>query len=200
MSAIVNQFIVGYVLLPEAVQTEFEVSKPGQEFTEIIQNYSSFLQNLNSTSSRIMGWFRSNPGKKEQLIQDELKKQKKELMLRIGEAEEYQKIVAQSMGCLLKKEIDEFQLLTEAQQKLLSRTEFSKKLLNTLASLDPQLEEDRQAIQQSNVVSRFLGNTAPFEKHIIQLQIERNEAISLWKNEFSEHTGFRKTIAEKKEI
>ncbi|CEG57728.1 hypothetical protein [Legionella fallonii] len=198
---IANQLIVGYDLIPKEVQRKFECSESGLQFCQITESYSLFLAKLHSTSW-FSNLFSSDPRDKEVLIQDELTRQRRELTLRIGEAEEYQKIVLHIMNALLTKEIDDFHLLTPVQQELVGETKFSKRLLNTLVVLDSQLEKIKNEQEQASFVSLLWNGSSQSDEQITRLKTERADAISLWKTEFLKEANMaslRKTIDEKKE-
>ncbi len=201
-TSIANQIIIGYDLVSEEEQTEFLCSESGRKFSQVTDNYSLFLAQLNSTSW-FSKFFSSDPKDKESLIQDELKKQQEELLSSIGETEEYQKLTLRIMRCLLEKEIEEFRLLTPIQQQLLCEAEFSKKLLNTLATIDSQIEQAINEKNQIGIVSRLWGKSTQIEFLIIVLETERAEAISLWRTELLNNpsmAALRRTIEEQKEL
>ncbi len=201
-TSIANQIIIGYDLVPKDEQSEFLCSKSGLQFSQVTDSYSLFLAQLNSTSW-FSKFFSSDPKDKEFLIQDELKKQQKELLSSIGETEEYQKLTLRIMRCLLEKEIEEFRLLTPMQQQLLCEAEFSKKLLNALVTIDSQIEKVTNEKDQVGIISRLWGKSSRLELLIIALETERSEAIGLWRTAFLNDPSMavlRKTIEEQKEL
>lgn len=202
-TTIANQIIPGYDLVSGPEQTAFLCSKSGALFKQITDNYSLFLAQLNSTSwfSR---FFSSNPKDKETLIQDELQRQQKELLSVISKTEEYKELTSRIILHCLETEIDELRFLTPAQRHLLCEAEFSKKLLETLVTIDWQIEQVTNEMDQVDIFSSLLwGKTTQLKTRINTLKEERAEAISFWRAAFLNDPSmvlFRKTIEEQKEL
>lgn len=194
--------IPGYESLSEETRATFEDSIPGKKFSQVAQLILASSEEL-KTSSRFWHQLTGTAEQKKQDFQIQLDLQKKELIDVIHATDEYKTIIMRITQALLHQEIEEFQLLTELEQQVLSSAEFSKKLFTTLTQLDPQIEKEKQERDNLSLWSRINGSNISREDYINQLQAERKEAIQLWRTEFLQNpnmASFRKTIEQQQKI
>ncbi|BCA95780.1 hypothetical protein TUM19329_21410 [Legionella antarctica] len=188
--------IAGYESLSEKTRAVFEDSIPGKKFSQVVQSILTSSDALRASS----GFWHKLTGSAEQRKRDfqiQLELQKKELLEAINSTVEYQTILMHITHAVLAQEIEEFQLLSESQQQLLSNAEFSRKLVATLTQLNPQIEKEKQDRDNLSLWSKINGTYASHEDYIDQLQTERDEAIQLWSTEFLQNpnmTSLRETI------